>query len=290
MTIDEQIALILKDVEKSTGKIQDELFREIQVYLKELTLDASGNIKPTVANIKTIRKISNKLESKILKDPNYITAVKSAAKGINEITKIQEQITIEAFGSANIANSLNEIKGLSQEQLIYDLTESGIKANVIEVIESTLIDNVKTGNSFGKMSQQVAELLDNETTKSGGKLSAYSKQIVTDSLYQYAGNYDKMVSQSYKSQWYRYVGSEIDTTRPLCAALVDKEWIHESELKGIVNGRVDGKQVSVAGQNPSTTASNFIVYRGGYNCRHRLVPVPESVVPKKIREKFEDKE
>lgn len=289
MTIDEQIKAILKDVEKSTGKIQDELYREIQVYLKELTLDAAGNIKPTIANIKTIRKVSSRLEAKILKDPDYIQSVKTAAKGINEITKIQEEVTKEAFGSANIANSLNEIKGISQEQLIYDLTESGIKANVISVIETALIDNVKTGNSFSAMSKQVAELLDNETTKAGGKLASYSKQIVTDSLYQYAGNYDKLVGQAYKTQWYRYVGSEIDTTRPLCAALVDKEWIHESELKGIVNGRVDGKQVSVAGQIPSTTASNFIVYRGGYNCRHRLIPVPEVVVPKKLREKFENK-
>jgi hypothetical protein len=289
MTLEEQIQEILTEVEKSTGKVQQELFKEIQVYLKDLDLDAVGNIKPTIKNIKTIKKISNRLESVILKNPDYLQAVKSTAKGFNEITKIQDKVTTEAFGSANIAASLTEIKDISIDQVIADLTESGIKANVIDAIETTLIDNVKTGNSFSKMTSQIKDLLDNETTASGGKLSAYSTQIVTDGLYQYAGNYDQLVGQAYKTKWYKYVGSEIDTTRPLCSALVEKKYIHESELKGIVDGRVDGKQVSVAGQNPSTTSSNFIVYRGGYNCRHRMIPVPEASVPKELREKYADK-
>jgi hypothetical protein len=289
MTLEQQIQEILTEVEKSTGKVQQELFKEIQVYLKDLDLDAVGNIKPTIKNIKTIKKISNRLESVILKNPDYLQAVKSTAKGFDEITKIQAKVTTEAFGSANIAASLTEIKDISIDQVIADLTESGIKANVIDAIETTLIDNVKTGNSFSKMTSQIKDLLDNETTASGGKLSAYSTQIVTDGLYQYAGNYDQLVGQAYKTKWYKYVGSEIDTTRPLCAALVEKKYIHESELKGIVDGRVDGKQISVAGQNPSTTSSNFIVYRGGYNCRHRMIPVPEASIPKELREKYADK-
>ena len=41
---------------------------------------------------------------------------------------------------------------------------------------------------------------------------------------------------------------------------------------------------------PGTTAENFIVFRGGYNCRHRLIPIPEATVPKELREKFANKE
>jgi hypothetical protein len=288
--LEELINSILKDLEKSTDKIQIDLYREIQLALRELTLDAAGNIKPTIANIKVVKKIVKKLEPIILRNPQYKNSVKDVYKSFNEITALQDKLTKDAFGSANLPSSLTDIKELAREQTLYDLTETGVKSNVIEKIETVLIDNVKSGNSFNTMNEQLIGLLDNTKTKNGGKLLSYSKQIATDGMYQYAGNYDKLVSQAYKTQWYKYVGSEIDTTRPLCHELVNKKYIHESELTGIADGRVDGKQVSVAGQVPGTTGSNFIVFRGGYNCRHRMIPVPEATVPKELREKFKQKQ
>jgi hypothetical protein len=289
MTPDDIIDDVLKEFEKATGAIQEDLYKEITSAIKNLTLDAQGNIKPTIANIKEIKKITSKLEVRILNNPEYKKSVKNAYRSFNSLTAIQDQLTKKAFGSANLPASLDEIKAISQESLIYDLTESGIKSNVIEAIEMTLIDNVKSGNSFNEMATQIKTLLADTATKNGGKLASYSTQIVTDSLYQYVGNYDKLVGQAFKTKWYKYVGSTIDTTRPLCDHLVGKKYIHESELKGIVDGRVDGQQISVAGQIPGTTASNFIVNRGGYNCRHRMIPVPEASVPKDLKEKFKDK-
>ena len=287
--MDELINDILKQLEKSTDLIQKELLKEIEIALRQLTLDASGNIKPTVANIKTIKRIVAKLEPIVLRNPDYKKSVKDVYKSFNEITTIQDKLTKEAFGSANLPASLTDIKELSREQVLYDLTESGVKSNVIEKIETVLTNNVRSGNSFTVMQTQLADLLANEKTKSGGALASYSKQIATDGMYQYAGNYDKLVGQAYKTKWYRYVGSLIETSRPLCEHLVKKKYVHESELKGIADGRVDGKQLSVAGMIPGTTAENFIVFRGGYNCRHRLIPTPEATVPKELREKFADK-
>lgn len=281
---------ILKNLDKSTELIQKDLLKEIELMLREITLDANGNIKPTVANIKQIKRIVAKLDPIILRNKGYKESVKDVYKSFNELTKIQDEVTRKAFGSANLPASLNEIKDLAREQVLADMTEAGIKSNVIDKVEMVLTDNVRSGNSFNVMQEQLKDLLANEKTKSGGALSAYSKQIATDGMYQYAGNYDKLVSQSYKTKWYKYVGSLIETSRPLCQDLVKKKFIHESELTGITNGRVDGKQVSTAGMIPGTTAENFIVFRGGYNCRHRLIPVPEATVPKELREKFENKE
>lgn len=281
---------ILKNLDKSTELIQKDLLKEIELMLREITLDVNGNIKPTVSNIKQIKRIVAKLDPIILRNKGYKESVKEVYKSFNELTKIQDEVTRKAFGSANLPASLNEIKDLAREQVLADMTEAGIKSNVIDKVEMVLTDNVRSGNSFNVMQEQLKDLLANQKTKSGGALSAYSKQIATDGMYQYAGNYDKLVSQSYKTKWYKYVGSLIETSRPLCQDLVKKKFIHESELTGITNGRVDGKQVSTAGMIPGTTAENFIVFRGGYNCRHRLIPVPEATVPKELREKFANKE
>lgn len=287
--MDDLIDKILADLEKYTLKIEKDLYKEISIALKELTLDSAGNIKPTVANIRIIKQVVRKLEPVILRNKGYKESVKGIYKSFNELTYIQDKVTKQAFGSANLPASLTEIKDLAREQTLYDLTETGVRSNVIEKIETTLIDNVKSGNSFNTMQSQISDLLIGEKTKNGGKLSSYSKQITTDAMYQYTGNYDKLVSQAYKTKWYKYVGSLIDTSRPLCEHLVGKKYIHESELKGISDGRVDGKQVSVAGMIPGTTSANFIVNRGGYNCRHRMIPVPEATVPKELREKFANK-
>jgi hypothetical protein len=40
---------------------------------------------------------------------------------------------------------------------------------------------------------------------------------------------------------------------------------------------------------PNTDADNFIIYRGGYNCEHQLVPISEVGVPKKLRIETYDK-
>lgn len=288
--MEELINEILKNLENSTDLIQKNLLKEIELMLRDLSLDINGNIKPTVANIKQIKKIVSKLEPIVLRNQDYKDSVKEVYKSFNELTAIQDKVTKQAFGSANLPASLNDIKELARDQVLSDMTESGIKANVINKVETVLTDNVRSGNSFNVMQEQLKDLLANEKTKNGGALSAYSKQIATDGMYQYAGNYDKLVSQSYKTKWYKYVGSLIETSRPLCQDLVKKKFIHESELTGITNGRLDGKQVSTAGMIPGTTAENFIVFRGGYNCRHRLIPVPEASVPKELRDKFANKE
>jgi hypothetical protein len=39
-----------------------------------------------------------------------------------------------------------------------------------------------------------------------------------------------------------------------------------------------------------TTADNFMANCGGWNCAHKLIPVPASIVPKEIRDKFQEKD
>jgi hypothetical protein len=147
------------------------------------------------------------------------------------------------------------------------------------------------------MGQMRDFLLTNET--GAGALEKYTKQITTDALNQYAAQYTNAVTNDLGLEWFMYTGSIIDTSRPLCKALIKKKYIHKSELPDIIlgkfkefdeeGGKINPKTKLPEGMIPGTNASNFHIYRGGYQCGHQLIPIDASSVPEHIRLRFSRK-
>ncbi len=73
-------------------------------------------------------------------------------------------------------------------------------------------------------------------------------------------------------KWYRYIGGVIKNTRDFCIER-DGGYYDEEEIKSWADEDWDGK---IDGTNEDTIFS----YCGGWNCRHELIPVHESMVPK----------
>lgn len=86
-------------------------------------------------------------------------------------------------------------------------------------------------------------------------------------------------SKDMNNEWFQYVGSNMQETRPFCLEMTEKRWIHRSEIPEIAAQDWEGKI-------PGTNAENFRIYRGGYGCRHHIYPVSANRVPPEIREKF----
>jgi len=79
-----------------------------------------------------------------------------------------------------------------------------------------------------------------------------------------------------------------------CEHMTEKTYVHISEIPTILMGFVDEHQCEInattglpKGMIAGTTADNFIIYRGGWNCGHQLMPISEVAVPEEVREKFE---
>jgi hypothetical protein len=103
-----------------------------------------------------------------------------------------------------------------------------------------------------------------------------------------------MISDRLQSEWYQYVGSNLTTTREFCEHLTKKRYVHKSEIPELLKGNIDGHQCKIysatglpQGMIEGTNEENFIVYRGGYNCGHELIPVSEATVPVSIRQKIQ---
>jgi hypothetical protein len=273
--------------------------RDAYNVILDLTGDletSNGRIKATMKNVKLISKIKQQL-SKVIFTKEYEEELDKIVKTYGEITKLQNQYFTAAIGKFTVPKVLAEVQQLAIEGVVDAMGLDAVGVNVISPVRDILVKNVTTGGSKAEFLDEVREYL-LDTERGDGKLVKYTKQIVTDSLNQYSANYTQIVSDDLGLEWFKYVGSNKETTRPFCKALTDAKqtcmpFIHRSQLPEIVEGQICGEQVPIYdktglphGMIPGTNAVNFPINRGGYNCNHQLVPVSAALVPKALREEF----
>lgn len=286
-----------KAIEKFNSKIpaaQKRMFDGIADELKRLDT-SNGKIKTTVANLKIIQSIKNKLTRLIL-TPEYLKDVKEFVSQFNEITKLQNLYWKEVEADFKPRALLREVRKQAIGDTIKNLTASGIGSTISEQIATILRTNITTGGSYADMTEQLREKILN--TKTEGALAKYAKQITTDALSQYSRSYTQLVSSDLGFEWFAYQGSDIVTTRPFCDALTDIRYFHITEIPRILRAEglyymKDGVKTKVPiydktklphGMIPGTNPENFQVNAGGYNCGHAIRPVSERLVPLERRE------
>lgn len=283
---------LLQSIEFSIDKfhnaapgIQDRLYRRFLNVLKELSLTSSGNIKPTVKNLRLINTISRDFRVEIIQS-NWVDRIADLENDLDKIQALQVKYFATIERGYKPSAFMNEIKRQTIISLKEKLLDDGLQANVVNRLSDILRKNITESASFSDLVDDMSVFLKGNSSRLG-RLQSYSSQIVTDGLNQYAASLNKAFTDDLGLKWYRYVGSIVKDSRPWCVALVAKQWVHESELSKVSNGYISGVKVSLQGLIPGTDASNIQINRGGYNCNHMLLPVSSEVVPKDIRSKFE---
>ena len=107
---------------------------------------------------------------------------------------------------------------------------------------------------------------------------------------------DRLKSQDLTSdlnlEWFRFVGSLKNNSRPMCVALVeasisgDFEYIHKSQFSDLIKGVINGKQYNTEGMFEFTNVNNYPILCNGRGCRHSLMPVSSAIIPKAYKEKI----
>jgi hypothetical protein len=286
-----------KAIEKFNSKIpaaQKRMYEGITDELKRLDTN-NGKIKTTVANLKIIQSIKNKL-TRLIITPEYLKDVKEFTSQFNTITKLQNEYWQSVEEKFTPRVLLKEIRKQAISDTVKGLTSSGIGGAISDQIATILRTNITTGGSYAQLTEQLREKVLN--TKTDGALAKYAKQITTDSLNQYSAQYTQTVSSDLGYEWFAYAGSDIVTTRPFCDAMTDLRYFHITEIPRLLKAEdlyytKDGKKTKVPiydktelphGMIPGTNAANFQINRGGYNCGHQIRPVSERLVPLERRE------
>ncbi len=296
---DDIIRTLVNTIEGSVDKfnqslsgIQEKMFDEVLSLTKELEL-SGGKIKNSVANLKLIMQIKNKLQ-KIIISKKYEENVKSFIATFNEVAKLQQQYFTKYLKQQDKLpqEKLDLIREYSIGNTINQLTESGLNVNVIDKVEDIIRQNTTTGGSYASMQQQLRQfIITDENTD--GALERYAKTITVNAINQYSRQYMETTAADLNMPWRKFVGSLKTTSREWCIKMVDLKYIHISQLPELVKGMVDGHQCAIYaktglpyGMIDGTDAQNVLARAGGHGCEHGFYPCLESEVPKEILDKF----
>lgn len=273
------------------------MYEKVLELTGELELQG-GKVKPSVKNLRVIRKIKTELEKAILND-KYKKSIEKYLQAYSEVDNVQQQYFSLIDARFSPGAIFREVRQQAIESVVDKLTESGLRANVTGKVQDILFQQVKEGVSYTELKDQMRTFLTNDQNGDGA-LARYASQITSDALYGYSRNYTALAADDLGLEWYKYVGSLKKTSRPFCVAMVDAavngcmEYIHRSQVDELLKGHICGKQIHINDKTdlpdgfiPGTTAANFISDNaGGYNCQHKMVPVSSFAVPQSYKDKI----
>lgn len=145
----------IKVFNENIPAIQRATYEELVLELKRLDL-SGDNIKTTVANLKIIQSIKNKLTRLILND-EYLGDVKEFVASFNEVAKLQNEYWKSVEEKFKPTALLREIRLSAISDTVKQLTESGIGANIGDAISDILRTNITSGGSYKKLNAQLLE-------------------------------------------------------------------------------------------------------------------------------------
>lgn len=288
--ISSSIDAAVSNFAKNTPALERRLMELLDATIKELEV-RNGSILSNVNNLKKINDIKRKF-GKIILNNDYLKQVKSFTNAFQRVSDLQIGYLSQFNEKFTPLKTASVIQDMAIDNTIDSLTESGLNEAVSKPIMDMLKSSVVSGGSYSEL----AESLRKSILSSEGKPSILDKHIATvtkDALNRFSGQSLKLQTDDLGVEWYRYSGSNKTTSREFCKYLLDKEWIHISEFDDVIKGHIDGhvcelnpKTKLPKGMIEGTNSANLIVNRGGYNCEHRLFPVPSEIVPDEVKRKL----
>jgi hypothetical protein len=271
--LEDQVQEVLDNLSSQIPKANAELQDAFIEFYYTLDKSSTGNIRASVTNLKKIDAFKSKV-SNILQDGEYGGAINEYVDGFTNSSDIlnnyfgaivqnfqDNDALYQAILDSNVNSTLNSMLG------------SGIDANFTNPIIDILKKNVTSGSNKADFMNTLKANLNDDT----GLLSRYVNQVASDSITQFNSNYINTISNDLGLKYYYYKGTKIRDTRQFCLRLSGK-YLTEGQLKAYVQQQMTlnsgkGWDGMIKGEN----WSNFPVYRGGWGCRHYLIPISKEL-------------
>lgn len=257
--------------------IQPKIAQRLTRLMGRLTT-VDGYIDQTPRNIATLTQILEDIRG-------YMTSGEYAeVLGQLRTDMIAQQATSTAYlatlGEIPPTTFASATYAARRVQLVRQLA-AGVDQAVISPILETLLTGIQTKASYSELLTSVIDNITG-TPQYDGRLLAYSRQLVTDTIATTDRAFTDIVATDLGLEWYRYLGGEMDTTRCFCEER-NGRYFHRKEIEAWGN-REDLGACSNGkgwdGMNRATDAQTIFAYVGGYNCQHSLLPVSVFSVPK----------
>lgn len=268
------------DIIKAIQDLQDKLitdmdgklpviFKDLANQVIEISNEFSFDAKDRVKNLQKLRVIKKQIADAIVENSAYQLAVKEVLTGFKEIKNLSDSYYSLLIDGYSAKQELYKQILESNIQTTSDLLLGAeIRSNFDNAITQVLKENI-AGNTNRTNLQNVLREFIKGTPEQRAYLERYVTQTTNDAVMIFSREYNAVVSEDLNLQFYTYVGTRIDTSRPFCDARAGR-YFKKSEIEAWANlGNWQGRI-------PGTTKTTIFSYLGGYNCRHEVYAVTKS--------------
>lgn len=261
---DEGIAKMLLAMEALQGRLSG----RIAEVLGDLEI-SGGVLVPSEANLARLAEVMQAIEAGFI-DPQWERAV---AEYLDTFDRLGRN-TLE--WGRELGSVSPGLLGVLQRQYRivaaeYLLTAQSFSLTLLNPIAQEVGSYIATGSRYSDLVRAVTNIVTGGDTTDGAILGN-ARTAVNDLVSVYERTATTVVSDAVGANFFQYQGRPIDTTREFCRARAGK-YFHRREIERWADEDWNGKM-------KGTTSSTIFNYLGGYNCRHVLIPVRQSAVPK----------
>ena len=258
-----------------------------QKKVMETLIDAIGGLQTDAGvilvndfNISRIPVIIQDMQT-VFFDADYQEALTSFIGEFDAQAEVTRELLQAGIGELPTSEQLyNSLLRTSQVNASTLFGEAVIGQVYFQPLQEQLLLNITNGSSL-KETIKALRLLTTNNAEADGLVYRYAKTYARTSFAQSDANYTTTLSRDMGVEWYKYAGSVIEGTREFCDTRHNK-YYHVKEVEDWGNLKNwDGK---IKGTNSSTIFAN----RGGWSCRHSLVPysvlrIPKDVIQRNIK-------
>lgn len=262
--IDAAVKTLNKNVTAGTPALLEKLQDLLGLFDKR-----AGNLKQSSDNIRLLNQVSKEIDA-ILSESALTPATRELLQAIPE----SKALVNGYFGSmlADFSDEKQVYQAITQFYTNYTanaLIGQGVNQQFKQGVLEVLRQSVKNGISTTEAKKLLAEHVVTDN-----RLARNASQVASDALHQYSSEYTNVLTDDLGLQHYYYKGTKIESTRPFCAARYGK-YFTKKEVEGWASK-------DWAGKIPGTNKDNIAVLRGGFSCRHLLVPVSKAVYDARV--------
>lgn len=263
--LDEIIQDTLKNLDSAVIFRNRRIYESILVLSGKLNTRRNSTIVASAENLKVVEAIKREM-AVLIDDSPYAMMAMGVSKDFDSLIAVLDGYFASVVdGYQQNAELAKAIRAANLATTIESLLGSGIDANFTEPLTKLLRQNVAGNATIKNMTDALrVELLGNADTLP--RLNRYVGQVAADALQQFERNYVSAVSFDLKLEYFLFLGTSIDDTRPFCRSRVGKAFTKtevDSWNRLDWTGKIPGVDVRIG--------------LGGYRCRHRLLPVSKEV-------------
>lgn len=261
-------------------RAEAQLMDEIIAILARMDVNSRGEFVISSANLDFTAQIAELLKE-ALPQTEYLEAVADFARQFDEQAVINEDYFKKAFPEFKGSEIANQTVALAKRNTVTALLDTEYDTGVVQQVRDVIEASVVNGAGYKDTVTALREFIEG-TPDVDGALTRYSRTWAHDAFAISDASYTSIVSEELDADWFFYSGDTIDTSRQFCIER-HNEYFHWKEIESWFTGSPQPNKKwetePWAGMIPGTDEATIYTYRGGFGCRHSILPVSLYAVP-----------